>query len=558
METRQFWRTLVAGLAIILFQAGVACGAEAPAALSGQVTSAEEGPMEGVLVSARKSGSTVTITVVSNEQGRYRFPASKLEPGQYALRIRAIGYDLDGRATAEVAAQQTATVDLKLRKTQDLAAQLSNGEWIMSFPGTEEQKSRLLNCIACHTLERIVRSKYDAEGFRVTTQRMIAYSTNSTPLRPQKRMAGGGMGRAPNYSLLTSPPTPDYLTSINLSSVARWEYPLKTLPRPKGRSTRVIITEYDLPRPALQPHDVLVDAEGMVWYSNFSDQYLGKLDPKTAKVTEYPVPEIKKGYPTGGLELKPDKDGNLWLGMMYQSGLAKFDKTANKFQHFPLPPEQNVESAQQSMVVVRNSHVDGKVWGNNVDLKVFLRLDLASGKYEVIDPWQKLNLPREKHQAYGIVSDSQNNLYFMDFADGNIGRVDAKTAEVTLYPTPTPLSRPRRGMMDQQERVWFAEYNANRIGMFDTRTQRFQEWAVPTPWSAPYDVQVDKNGEAWTGSMLNDLIVRIDTRTGQATEYLLPKPTNIRNLYVDNSTTPVTFWVGNNHGAAIIKLEPLD
>jgi virginiamycin B lyase len=27
---------------------------------------------------------------------------------------------------------------------------------------------------------------------------------------------------------------------------------------------------------------------------------------------------------------------------------------------------------------------------------------------------------------------------------------------------------------------------------------------------------------------------------------------------VDNSTTPVTFWVGNNHRGKIIKLEPLD
>jgi hypothetical protein len=29
-------------------------------------------------------------------------------------------------------------------------------------------------------------------------------------------------------------------------------------------------------------------------------------------------------------------------------------------------------------------------------------------------------------------------------------------------------------------------------------------------------------------------------------------------MFVDNSTTPVTFWVGSNHGAAIIKLEPLE
>jgi hypothetical protein len=27
---------------------------------------------------------------------------------------------------------------------------------------------------------------------------------------------------------------------------------------------------------------------------------------------------------------------------------------------------------------------------------------------------------------------------------------------------------------------------------------------------------------------------------------------------VDSSTTPTTFWIASNHGAAILKLEPLD
>ena len=55
--------------------------------------------------------------------------------------------------------------DLELRKTEDLAAQLSNGEWLASIPGTDQQKGQLLNCVGCHTLERIVRSKYDAKPF---------------------------------------------------------------------------------------------------------------------------------------------------------------------------------------------------------------------------------------------------------------------------------------------------------------------------------------------------------------------------------------------------------
>jgi streptogramin lyase len=94
--------------------------------------------------------------------------------------------------------------------------------------------------------------------------------------------------------------------------------------------------------------------------------------------------------------------------------------------------------------------------------------------------------------------------------------------------------------------------------MFDTKTLTFQEWAAPTPGAWPYDVTADRNGEAWSGGEYNDRILRLDPRTGQIVEYLLPRHTNVRRVWVDNSTTPVTFWVGNNHGASIVKLEPLD
>ncbi|HYK12589.1 MAG TPA: hypothetical protein VEW70_01255, partial [Burkholderiales bacterium] len=74
----------------------------------------------------------------------------------------------------------------------------------------------------------------------------------------------------------------------------------------------------------------------------------------------------------------------------------------------------------------------------------------------------------------------------------------------------------------------------------------------------PYDVFLDKNNDLWAGSMSNDRVLRLAPATGKAIEYLLPRQTNVRRVYVDNSTTPVTFWVGSNHGASIIKLEPLD
>src|SRR5262249_38778148 len=163
--------------------------AQGTAALTGQVTSKEEGPMEGVLVTAKKAGSTIAITVVSNKEGRYSFPASRLDPGQYAIKIRAVGFDLDGGGTADVAGDRTANVDLKLKKTRNLSAQLTNAEWLQSMPGTPKQKDVLLNCVSCHTLERIVRSTHDPKEFMQVQARMGTYANQSVPTRPQKRQA---------------------------------------------------------------------------------------------------------------------------------------------------------------------------------------------------------------------------------------------------------------------------------------------------------------------------------------------------------------------------------
>jgi streptogramin lyase len=146
----------------------------------------------------------------------------------------------------------------------------------------------------------------------------------------------------------------------------------------------------------------------------------------------------------------------------------------------------------------------------------------------------------------------------MDFGDESVGRVDAKTLRTTLYPTPTPASRPRRTMLDPKGRLWFAEFAANKVAMFDIHKESFTEWDVPTPHTYPYDVFLDRNGELWSGTMSSDRVLRFDPASATSTEYLLPHQTNIRRVFVDDSTTPVTFWTGNNHHAAIIKLEPLD
>ncbi len=551
-------RVLAAGawVALALVLAGtnpVPAHAQPSTTLTGQVTSSDEGAMEGVLVSARRAGSTITITVVSDPQGRYRFPAGKLEPGQYALGIRATGYELDGPAAASVTGRSPATADLRLKKTQNLAAQLTNAEWLMSMPGSDEQKKVLLGCVQCHTLERVARSAHDAAGFMQVLQRMGTYVNQSTPLHVQARRAERLLEVRGEERQRARQALAEFLAGINLASASAWTYDLKALARPTGRGTRVVITEYDLPRPTIQPHDVIVDSEGFAWFCNFGEQTLGKLDPRTGRVTEYRVPELKPGFPTGALSVRFDRDHNLWLGMMFQGGIARFDRKTEKFQMWSLPPEFNRDMTQVNMTSPHASHVDGKVWTNNNGFAAVHRLDLATGKFETWEPFKSGN-----HNIYDVVADSRNNAYFTDFLNEHIGRIDARTGKVTLATIPTARSAPRRAQMDAQDRLWFGEYRGNKIGMFDTRAERFSEWTAPTPWFQPYDVALDKNGDAWTGSMLNDRVLRLDPQTGRFTEYMLPRPTNIRRVFVDNTTTPVTFWVGSNHGASVIKLEPLD
>lgn len=544
----------VAGIICVL-AAGPSAAQQARPALSGTVTAGSEA-LEGVLVSARKSGSTVTVTVVSGKDGRYSFPATKLEPGAYSLRIRAVGYDLDGPTEASVATGQTTTADLMLRATKDLASQLTNAEWLASMPGTDAQKGQLLNCVGCHTLARPLNSKYTADEFlTMILPRMQGYVNQSMPSHPQLRHAERLKEERGDQRVQVYRAAAEYLASVNLSSHPTWNFEFKTLPRPTGAATRVIYTEYDLPRETIEPHDVIVDVNGMVWFSSFGEQNLGRLDPRTGKLTEFAIPEHKPGFPTGLLGLRSDAEGNLWFGNMYQATIARFDPKTETFKFWPLEGEGNIDAAQINMVSPQSSGVDGKVWAQNNGFAGIHRLDVASGKLETFEPFKGMSGP---HNIYDVIPDSKNNVYFTDFRQRHIGRLDAKTGQIDLYETPTPSSAPRRGSMDAQDRLWFGEYRGDRIGMFDTKKEEFREWPIPPKWSSPYDVVVDKNGEAWTGSMLSDQVTRLNPATGETINYLLPRSTNIRRVFVDNSTTPVSFWAGNNHGASIVKVEPLE
>jgi len=533
--------------------------AQGTAALTGTVSSAEEGKMEGVVVSAKRPGSTIMVSVSTNAQGQYRFPKDRLAPGDYDITMRAVGYTLPS-TKATIRAAGSTQLDLRLAKAgaDILPLQLTNSEWILSAPGTHDQKLALLRCLDCHGMQRPIFSKEDASEMAYTLQRMTAHSANASPNFPFfHQNASEILSRPPSKAMED---LGAYIASINLSSAETWSYKLKTQPRPTGKSTQAIITTYDLPESAA-PHDTLLDKAGNVWFSDFQHHVISKLDPKTGKVTRYPVPISKPGFPTGGLMITMDKDGNIWEAMMGQAQIAMLDPKTEKVSIY-LAPDWDKGDTRFTMIDALHSHVDGKLWTKtnggpdpNHANKLY-QFDLATKKFnEVLPPPGKRDIA-----AYGLVTDLDNNVYGLDntAAQRQIWRTNAKTGETTYIELPIGVGGARRGHIDSQNRLWFSQFHANRYARYDAKTRNVSVWDVPVPYAGAYDVQFDDVKYAWGADMSTDLVQRLNTETGEWDSYLLPTSINTRHIDVQKNPNGLSsMWTEGQQSSQIVHIEPL-
>ena len=567
MSTRKITELVLVGLIGTSLFGLTACSPDVPvefsrvdtSALTGKVTSQAEGAMEGVIVSAKRKGSMMTVSVVSDAQGQYSFPKDRLEPGYYTVSMRAVGYDLTNPGPVELTAEP-AHLDLQLTTTKNLPRQLTNTEWMISVPGSFEEKQYLDDCTMCHTLQRPLNSRYEADAMTGVIQRMSAHTLNSTVEHPHFKTAMPEM--------ISKPPSAEqidkgrYISSINLSSADTWQFPLQTLPRPTGKATQVIMTTYELPRSDAAPHDAVLGPDGYIWYNDFVSPYIGKMDPKTGEATEFDIPTQKPGYAVGSHALDFDDDGMIYAAGMHQAMVVKFDPNTEEMETFLFPHwdvDGATNDARLTVLDPRGNSVNGLIWVNGYkggEMGVAYQVDLGTNE------WTEVTHPPSAppHNAYDVIADSQNNMYGINMDKEHVWKTDAKTLETSFYQIPTPGAGGRRGNVDAKDRLWWAQYRGNGIGMFDPVTEKIMEWQMPTPWTSPYDAEFDDETYVWTGGMNNDLAVRLNVETGEFTEYLLPLETNIRHVDVQKSDNPnnlSSFWVVGQLNGRITHVEPL-
>jgi virginiamycin B lyase len=120
------------------------------------------------------------------------------------------------------------------------------------------------------------------------------------------------------------------------------------------------IKEYDLPDAAARPRRIAISPDDMIWYTDFTRGFLGRLDPATGKVTEWLSPSGPKSAPYGIVFTK----GALWYNESFAkpNTIVRFDPQTEKFQTWAIPGGgdivRNMDVTPDGNVVTANSLVN--------------------------------------------------------------------------------------------------------------------------------------------------------------------------------------------------------
>ena len=215
--------------------------------------------------------------------------------------------------------------------TPENESQLTGAELLWNLPGTAKEKDIFHGVCGegCHSFQQILKNRYDERSWRVLVQRMLHH--------------GGG-------PILNAVPVDPKTIEEEDEVVIKWlakvrgpevkDGPLLTFPRPSGVSTRVVVTEYEMPRVFMGIHDVFGDAQGNIWYTSHMTRYFGKLDPRTGVATEYTIPMTPGSMP-GTHHNVIDKNGIIWMSENWARKFVRFNPKTGQFSDVPY--EGNVQ-----------------------------------------------------------------------------------------------------------------------------------------------------------------------------------------------------------------------
>ncbi len=500
----------------------------------------------------------VRTTVYTNEEGNYEFP--KVQAGSYTLRVASPlefkplkkDVQIDSATKLEdVVLERVSNSDL-LPGTQEIESQMSGAELVWNLGGTPEEKRAFRGCgSGCHSYGQILRNRYDERSWRVIVNRMTHYNgaslinpTTAEIALSENGMVPGDPRRARNEDMIVK-----FLARVRGPDSKDGQ--IQAFPRPRGAATRVVVTQYFLPRVLETPHDVAGDSKGNIWFTSHRSRYIGKLDPRTGIITEYAVP-LTPGALPGSHRIAVDKNDTVWFSEVWAHNLTKFDPRTEKFTQIPIA----------SSVMPINSPgfnnfalaPDGYIW--YTDDHAAVKIDPETGKFV-----QKF--PMKSPSTYDNAISYDGNWWAGGSPPGggnSAELLNIRTGKMFDLNTGSEPSNSRRGGFDPFGNAWFGGGNGTLVEL-DPKAARIREFKPPLPinhYSGFYEAMPDKNGEIWAGVLPGREFVRLNPKTEHWTEYVMPEPfTHDRRTWIDNSTNPVTVWYVDYNGY-IVRIQPME
>ena len=273
----------------------------------------------------------------------------------------------------------------------------------------------------------------------------------------------------------------------------------------RGRAAegaKVTIQEFTLANATgmYDPHDPVFDAEGNGWYTGFGYNVLGRINPKTGEVKEFPLPTATTG-PHG---ITVDKRGQVWYTGNRSALVGRLDPKTGQVVEFKMPDP-----------AVRDPHTpvfdgNGILWftvqmGNYIG-----RLDPATGEVKVTPVATAKALP------HGIGIDSKGAPVFAMVGTNKIGTVNPKTMAITERLLPEG-ARPRRVAIASDDAVWYTDQARGFLSRLDPKTFQVKEYPTPGgPKAGPWSIAITRDGIIWyseSDAQPNNL-VRFDPKTG--------------------------------------------
>lgn len=499
---------------------------------TGQVVGPGGQPLAGALVTFRRTGSIVSLTVGTNSEGRFETP--DLRPGTYLVSGDLPGFEFQA-FEADVVDGQAPRLDLKAVETADPLSGATSAAYLSALPDGNEKRRFILDCTGCHQFNRRTvmgpddRTKPDSV-WRSRIGQMIQYfgPQSGFPIISAYRDADE---------------TADWLVE-HLGDAATG--PFRPAPV-RAPGTAAVITSYDFPRPQDLPHDLVVDPNGKVLVTGMFSHSMWLLDPNSETFEEFSIP-LPQANPRA-LALADDGD---WLVLLGQpKKIGRYDVAGSEWSFFDIP-------VYPHSIVYR---APAEVWYNghfSSNPTIYESLDLGSSTRTPVE----IDHPDFNEGSpipYEIVGGLDGILWASELAGNRIIRIDARDRTSKAFDMPTPHSGPRRLDVGPDGTVWIPEYSGNALTRFDPATESFVRYPLPTRDALPYVARVHHaTGTVWLAEAGADAIARFDPATETFVEFPLPdRMTLIRHIDVDQETGAV--WAAYGHSPAaspkIVKLE---